>query len=212
MTRSPWASAASPTSTPSRPPHLLETRSSSRSPGFTFTEAEVELCAGSNGQSANPLYWRAFLADNTGGGDVVRVRRSPRSAWLPAAARGGWVAFEVPDGSSVASVVLTDQLFAGIGRWTTASAVSVSSPLAPASPPTAGALGSTADIGGGATAVVRSVTPNAPPTNEFFGPSPGRQLVEVSVELCAGSAPLAVNPLYWLLTGEDSVTGSASLR
>ena len=59
--------------------------------------------------------------------------------------------------------------------------------------------------------MIRSFTPNAPPRNQFSTPDPGNQLVEIDVELCAGSAPLSVNPLYWLVTDSGNVTYGAEL-
>ena len=179
-------------------------------PGFTLTEADVEICAGEDGQSVNPLYWKAFLADNTEA--EVNFGSTLQTVGLaPGGCTRGFVAFAVPEGATVADVVLTDELLSEQARWSTATSVPVTSALTPSSPVAASPLGTLLTLADDATAVVRSVTPGAPPTNEFFPVAAGDQLVEIDVELCAGTASLAVNPLYWLVTAQDNTTGGASL-
>ena len=114
-------------------------------------------------------------------------------------------------GATVDDIVLTDALFGEIGRWSTATAVPIDAPLGTGPELSAAAIGEIIELEGGGTAVVRSITPNAPPSSEFLPVEPGRQLVDADVELCAGSEPLSVNPLYWLMTAQDNYTGGASL-
>ena len=180
-------------------------------PGFTFTEAEVELCAGSDRTSINPLYWTAFLTDNTEAEVSILSTDLQTFDMAPGACSRGWVAFSVPDGGTLGDVVLTSQLFSEIGRWTTATTAPVTAPLTSGSVLLAAAIGEPVELDDGGTAVVRSITPNAPPANELFPAEPGRQLVDVDVELCAGSESLSINPLYWLMTAQDNYTGGASL-
>ena len=179
-------------------------------PGFTFTEAEVEICAGEDGQSANPLYWKAFLADNTEA-DVSFGSELQTVGLAPGGCTRGWVAFSVPDGATVSDIVLTDAILSEIARWSVASSTPVEGPLTPFKTVEAGALGAPLELDAGATAVVRSITANATPSNEFTTVDPGHQLVEIDVELCAGTEPLSVNPLYWLATAQDHYTGGAAL-
>ena len=180
-------------------------------PGFTFTEADIEQCAGSDSMSINPLYWKAFLTDNTEAEVAILSNDLQTFDMAPGACSRGWVTFSVPDGGTVADVVLTSQLFSEIGRWTTETTVPVTAALTSETAVEAAALGATVELDGGGTAVVRSITPNAPPTNEFLPAEPGRQFVDVDVEVCAGSESLSVNPLYWLMTAQDNFTGGASL-
>jgi hypothetical protein len=180
-------------------------------PGFTFTEADVEQCAGSDRLSINPLYWKAFLTDNTEAEVSILSNDMQTFDMAPGGCSRGWVAFSVPDGATIADVVLTSALFSEIGRWTAETTVPVSGPLASGTEVESAALGETVELEGGATAVVRSITPNAAPTNELFPAAAGRQLVDADVELCAGTEPLSVNPLYWLMTAQDNYTGGASL-
>jgi hypothetical protein len=180
-------------------------------PGFTYTEAEVEQCAGSERLSINPLYWKAFLTDNTEAEVSILSNDMQTFDMAPGGCSRGWVAFSVPEGATIGDVVLTDELFSEIGRWTAETTVPVSGPLTSSSAVETAALGETVELTGGGTAVVRSIAPDAPPTNELFPAEAGRQYVDVDVELCAGSEALSVNPLYWLLTAEDNYTGGASL-
>ena len=180
-------------------------------PGTTFTRVAVELCAGSKPLSVNPLYFSAALDDNTTADVALGGQALETFTVAPGGCTGGTVDVTVPDGRTVGSVVLTGGLLSEVGRWSTASANPVVAPLAPTSPPASAALGELATLDDGATAVIRSFTPNAPPRNQFSTPDPGNQLVEIDVELCAGSAPLSVNPLYWLVTDTGNVTYSAEL-
>ena len=180
-------------------------------PGFTFTEADVELCAGSDRMSINPLYWKAFLTDNTEAEVAILSNDLQTFDMAPGACSRGWVTFSVPDGGTLRDVVLTSELFSEIGRWTTETTVPVTAPLTSETAVAAATLSETVELDGGGTAVVRSITPNAPPTNEFLPAEPGRQFVDVDVEVCAGSESFSVNPLYWLMTAQDNYTGGASL-
>lgn len=179
-------------------------------PGFAFTEAEVEICAGEDGQSSNPLYWQAFLADNTEA-DVSFASDLETVGLPPGGCTRGWVAFSVPEGAAVSEVVLTDALFSETARWSAATSTPISGPLTPSQTVGSGAVGALLDLDGGATAVVRSIIPNAEPSSQFIAVEAGHQLVEIDVELCAGTEPLNVNPLYWLATAEDHYTGGAAL-
>ena len=179
-------------------------------PGFTFTDAEVEICAGEDGQAANALYWKAFLPDNTEaevslGSDLQTVGLATGGCTR------GWVTFSVPEGAAVTDIVLTDPLFREIARWSTASSIPVAAPLEPAHGIEAVAVAAPVELDDAARAVVRSVTTNAVPDNEFMSVAPGHQLVEIDVELCAGSEPFTVNPLYWVVTAQDHYTGGATL-
>ena len=180
-------------------------------PGTTFTRIAVELCAGSKPLSVNPLYWTAALDDNTTADVALGGQTLETYAVAPGGCTAGTVDVTVPDGRTVASVVLTNTLLGVTGRWSTASAKPVTSPLTPTSPPASAAPGEVASLADGATAVVRSFTPNAAPRNQLSTPDPGNQLIEIDVELCAGSAPLSVNPLYWLLTDAGNITYGAEL-
>lgn len=180
-------------------------------PGTTVTTAEVEACGGNDGFNANALYWTAFLDDNTAAENYLFADDFQTIGLRPGACTRGLVSFEVPDGKTVASIVLTGPLFDETARWTVAGAVPVTEPLQPVEAMETTPLGSTAEFGAGHTAVVRSVVDGAPPLNEFFGPGAGRQFNQIDVELCAGSEPLPVNPLYWLGSGTDSWMGSAGL-
>lgn len=180
-------------------------------PGFTFTRLDVELCAGPSGLSTNPLYWIGFLEDNSvadvslGGGDFQTVTLAPGGC------NRGLIDLELPEGHTVVAVVLTGGLFSEIARWDTTDSVPTGAPLDSGLEVQSEALGTSAALTGGATAVVKSVVPNADPLNDFFGPDTGRQFVRIEVELCAGSEALSVNPLYWLAVAEDNRMGSASL-
>ena len=168
------------------------------------------MCAGEDGQSTNPLYWKAFLADNTEA-DVSFTSDLQTVGLRPGGCSRGWVAFSVPDGAAVADIVLTDNLFSESARWSAGSSSAVTGPLTPFQDVEAGTVGTALDLDGGGTAVVRSITPNAAPSSQFITVEPGRQLVEIDVELCAGTEPLSVNPLYWLVTAADHYIGGASL-
>ena len=131
-------------------------------PGFTFTEADVEQCVGSDSMSINPLYWKAFLTDNTEAEVAILSNDLQTFDMAPGACSRGWVAFSVPDGGTIGDVVLTSELFSEIGRWTTETTVPVTAPLTSETGVAAAALGETVELDGGGTAVVRSITPNAP--------------------------------------------------
>ncbi len=180
-------------------------------PGFTFSRADVEVCAGPGGYNANPLYWSAFLDDNTTADVALGGQDFETYDVAPGGCTRGTVDFSVPDGRTVASVVVTGALLDEIGRWSAATATPVIAPLAATVPVDAAALGETVTLDDGHSATVRSVTPHAPAPNPFSEPDAGRQLVNIDVELCAGSEPLSVNPLYWLATSTDHYTGSAML-
>jgi hypothetical protein len=106
---------------------------------------------------------------------------------------------------------MTGTLFEEQARWSTSSSSPVGGPLTPSSPPEAAAPGETVTLEGGATAVVRSVNPDAPPRNDFSTPEQGRKFVEADVQICAGDEPYSVNPLYWLATMSDNYTASVEL-
>lgn len=179
-------------------------------PGFSFTEIEVEVCAGTDGWSLNPLYWTGFLEDNTEAGPALGGQDLQTAGLAPGGCGRGWVALNVPDGNTVADIVLLGTMFNERARWTTDGAEAVDGPLIPTSPPTAVSLGEEMSTGNGSTATVRSVTPGVP-APQFVTVDEGRQLIELDVEQCAGTAPLSVNPLYWLLTTQDNYIGQAEL-
>lgn len=179
-------------------------------PGFTFTEVEVEMCAGSDGWSVNPLYWSGFLADNTEASTSFAGNELSTTTLAPGGCARGWVALEVPDGEEVADVVLTSALFSEKARWSTDSSQPVSGPLEPSSPPNAAALGEAMDTGSQSTATVRTITAGIP-APDFVSVREGWQLIEIDVEQCAGSESLPVNPLYWSLTTADNFVAQAEL-
>ena len=178
--------------------------------GTTLSRVDVEVCAGSEGYSANSLYWLGFLEDNTSvdpfvfGGDLPTVGIAPGSCIR------GSIDLQVPDGHTLASVVMRGTLFEEAARWDVTSSVPVSAPLQSPNPSTVSGLGETITLSDGSTAVVKSVVPNAPPLEEFFPPDPGRQYVRVEVEQSAGSVPRQVNPAYWYAAAEDNSTGEAT--
>ncbi len=180
-------------------------------PGTTITGVEVEACAGDDGFNANPLYWTAFLDDNTAAENYLFADDFEAVSLKPGACIRGIVTFTVPDGRTVSSVVLTGQLFEETARWLVEGAVPVTERLQPVQPVEAAALGESVTFGAGHSAVVRSVVDNSAPLSEFFGPETGRQFSQIDVELCAGSESLAVNPLYWLGATAERWMGSAAL-
>ena len=180
-------------------------------PGSTLTRIAVELCAGSKPLSVNPLHWGAPLDDNTMADVALGGQTLETLTVAPGRCTGGTVDVTVPDGRAVASVVLRNTLLSETGRWSTASANPVTSPLTPTSPAASAVSGEVASLADGATAVVRSFTSNAAPRNQFSTPDPGDQFVEIDVELCAGSVPLSVNPLHWLLSDAGNTTYGAEL-
>ncbi len=180
-------------------------------PGTTFTRIAVEQCAGDDGVSVNSLYFRGFLEDNTSAEVALGAQDLATIGLRPGGCVAGNVDVAVPDGHILATVVLTGALFDELARWSTASAVPVDGPLLATSPPVSAAPGEVVTLTDGATAVVRTVTPNAAPRSDFFTPSDGNQFVEASVEICAGTEPYQVNPLYWAVTMTDNFTASAAL-
>lgn len=180
-------------------------------PGMTVTVAEVEACGGDDGFNANALYWSAFLESNESADNYLFADDFPTASLKPGACVRGQVSFEVPEGSAVASIVLTGPLFDETARWTVAGAQPVAERLQPVIQPEAAAVGESVMFGNGHTAVLRSATDSAPPLNEFFAPDPGRQLTQLDVEVCAGEESLPVNPLYWVAFNSEHWSGSAEL-
>jgi hypothetical protein len=178
--------------------------------GNTITRLDIEGCAGTEGLYFNSLYWQGFAEDNTSidsflfGGDL------PTFEIAPGACIRGLIDLEVPAGKTVSSVVMQGSLFQEAARWNTNESVPVDGPLVATAPITTFGLNETAKLPDGATAVVRAVTPNAPPLDDFFPPAPGRQLVRADVEVCAGTTPLEVGPIYWYVSATDSRTGEAT--
>lgn len=178
--------------------------------GNTITRLDVEGCAGSDGLYFNSLYWQGFAEDNTSidsflfGGDL------PTFQIAPGACIRGLIDLEVPPGKTVTSVVMQGSLFEEAARWNTSESVPVDGPLVAASPVTTFGLNETAKLADDATAVVRAVTPNAPPLDDFFPPDEGRQLVRADVEVCAGTVPLDIGPIYWYVSATDNRTGEAT--
>ena len=178
--------------------------------GNTITRLDVEGCAGTDGLYFNSLYWQGYAEDNTSidsflfGGDL------PTFEIAPGACIRGLIDLEVPAGKTVSSVVMQGSLFDEAARWNTKESVPVDGPLVAATPVTTFGLNETAKLPDGATAVVRVVTPNAPPLDDFFPPDPGRQLVRADVQVCAGAVPLDVGPIYWYVSATDSRSGEAT--
>lgn len=175
-------------------------------PGFTFTEAELELCAGPRGAFVYSRSLMAFLDDHTEaevsiGSDLRGVELSPGGCTR------GFVVFHVPAGATVADIVFTDDSFTEVARWSVASAVPVDAPLQPAQSAAATPVGTAVELGEGATAVVRSVTADATPVSDDRSAPAGYQLVELDVEVCAGTDELRVSPRHWLVTAQDHYTG-----
>jgi hypothetical protein len=177
-------------------------------PGTTLTRLDVEGCAGTEGLYMNSIYWIGFLEDNTSVDPYILSGDLPSLTVAPGACLRGTIDLEVPDGHTVSSVVMRGSLFDEVARWSTASTNAPQSPLTAGNPITANGLAETVTLSSGATAVVRSVTPGAPPLDDFFQPAAGRQLVRVDVELCAGSSPLNVNPIWWFAAAADNRMGS----
>jgi hypothetical protein len=100
-----------------------------------------------------------------------------------------------------------DEMFEEAARWSTASSSEVTGPLRSDTDVESVPLGEVVTLPEGHTAVARSVTPNFPPPDEFADPGPGRQLVEVDVEVCAGSTSLQVSPIDWVVVAEDNRVG-----
>lgn len=178
--------------------------------GNTITRLDVEGCAGTEGLYFNSLYWQGFAEDNTSidaflfGGDL------PTFEIAPGACIRGLIDLEVPAGKNLSSVVMQGTLFQEAARWNTNDSVPVDGPLVAAAPVTTFGLAETAMLPDGATAVVRAVTPNAPPLDDFFPPDAGRQLVRADVQVCAGTTPLDVGPIYWYVSATDNRTGEAT--
>lgn len=179
-------------------------------PGFTFTEIEVEMCAGSDGLNSNPLYWSGFTESNTQVEASLAGNDLQTLGLAPGGCARGWVAVSVPEGDAVVDVVLTDAVFDEIARWSATESVAIDGPLSGSEPPVADELGQPMELSEGATATVRSVTPGVP-APQFVTVEDGRQLVELDVEQCAGSEQLDVNPLYWTLTTRDNYLAGAEL-
>ncbi|HEX9258235.1 MAG TPA: hypothetical protein VF855_01770, partial [Acidimicrobiales bacterium] len=126
-------------------------------PGTSFARVDVEQCAGTEPLTVNPFYWSGQLDDNTtadvalGAQDFVSFDVGPNGC-----VRGD-VYLTVPDGRTVKSVVLTDNLLSEVGRWRVSGAGSPpASPLAGDKPPTAAAIGEKVTVEDGSTAVVKS--------------------------------------------------------
>lgn len=180
-------------------------------PGFTLTLVEVEACGGEDGFNANPLYWTAFLDDNTAADNFLFADDFETIGLRPGACTRGLVSFEVPDGHTVTSVVLTGALLEETARWTEDGAIPVTDRLQPHVTADSWPVNTAIEFGAGHTAEVRSVTDGAAPLSDFFEPEPGRQFTQIDVELCAGTEPLPVNPLYWLGATTENWMGSAAL-
>ena len=179
-------------------------------PGTSLTRLEIEGCGGRDGFATSSLNWLGFLEDNTSvdaflfGGDLESVTVAD------GACIRGSVDLQVPDGHNVVSVVMRDSLFQEAARWDTTTATPVDAPLQSPKPVSTFGVGEKATFPDGSTAVLKSVTPNAPPLNEFSPPDPGRQLVRIEVEQCAGSTPLSVSGVYWYAAAVDNRTGSST--
>ena len=180
-------------------------------PGTSYTRVAVELCAGSDGLSVNPLYFQGFLDDNMSADTSILSHDLASVDLRPGGCSAGTVDLVVPDGRILGSVVMTGAAFDEVARWSTAASNPVGAPLTPVLQPESAALGETVTLDDGATAVVQAVTPNAPPRNDFYAPEPGRQFVDAAVQICAGSAPYSVNPLYWFATMADHFTAGADV-
>lgn len=180
-------------------------------PGTTFTRFSVEACAGKEGFNANPLYFVGFLDNNTTADVALGGQDFETFAVAPGGCTGGTIDLIVPDGRTLASIAITDPLLREVGRWDTTADHPITGPLASTISPAAVTLGANSSLADGATAVVRTVTPNAPPPNQFTTPAPGNQFVAIDVQLCAGTKPLSVNPLYWLATDTTNHTTGAAL-
>jgi hypothetical protein len=180
-------------------------------PGNTITAVEVEACAGPDGFAANAFYWSAFLSDNTTAENYLFADDFPSVRLTPGGCVLGVITYEVPDGLPVTSVVLANDIFEEIGRWTVDGAVTPAAPLVPETEPASVPIGETVTFGPGHTATLRTVTDAAEPLEDIFPPQPGRQYNRIDVEVCAGSEPLNVNGLSWSGVATDHSMGTSAL-
>jgi hypothetical protein len=179
--------------------------------GHTLSAAELEACAGPDGFSVNPLEWLTFLDDGTSADPFLFGGELPTLRLAPGGCVRGSIEFEVPAGRTLASVVLIDVFREEQARWMREGAVEPDGRLVAANPPDARSVGETLTFGPDHTATVRSVDDDAAPLEEFNRPAEGRQYARLDVELCAGTEPLAIGPIYWVGITEDGWAGTSAL-
>ena len=178
-------------------------------PGSTFTSATVEVCAGTEGQSVNPLNWEAFLDDDRAADVALGAQTLATIDLPPGGCAKGDVLFEVPEGQAVARVVLNEG-FDAVARWDAGrSAAAVEGPLpAPvdldAAPLGAPAATPAADV------TVHAVVAGSAPANEFIDVPEGSSLTALDVEVCATEAG-SVNPLSWAVQLDDNTVVDLNL-
>ncbi|HTH06487.1 MAG TPA: hypothetical protein VL916_11485 [Ilumatobacteraceae bacterium] len=178
-------------------------------PGFTFTRVDVEMCAGTESLYASPIYFMAFLDDNSEAQLSFLGMDLPAAGLAPGGCARGLIDFNVPDGHTVADIVFLNEIFEEAARWSTASSNDIDGPLSSGVEVESSPLGETLTVESGETVVAKSITP-IEPEDDFSDPGPGRQLYEIDVEVCAGSEPVSVNPYSWVIVGEDNRLGGPS--
>ena len=180
--------------------------------GYSLTRVVVEMCAGSEMLTVNPLYWTAFddqdveVASSIFDEDLVAVDVAPGGCV------SGSISFEVRDGTTLASVVLTDQVLVEIARWDATSPATVDGPLQPSVSPTALGPDEVATIENGGTAELVSLVMDVPRDDAFGDLPEGWFVAELSVRMCAGSETLMVNPEYWFLVTTDNYMAGSSMN
>lgn len=180
--------------------------------GFSLTRIDFEACAGRNGFAGlNPLFWVASLDDGTSADVFVLSYDIILLGVAPGACIRSQLDFEVPPQRSVTTVGVRDSGYLVAANWSTASAVAIADPLTSPTPVQASVVGQIVPFGDfGATATLRTVTPNSAPLDPIFPADPGRQLTRVDVEVCAGSEPMYSSPQNWFATTIDGQIGAAA--
>lgn len=178
-------------------------------PGGRFSSADVELCAGDEPLSVNPLNFSANTATNR----VIQLALGAQTLQTyelaPNACTRGIVMFSIPVEETMQDLVYSD-LFTEAARIPVTAAVAPQAPLAQTEPPAAQAIGAKIDMGSAGAATVYAVTPGVAP-NQFVTLPEGATLTSVDVELCATTESVSVNPLNFFGTLSDNTMLSTEL-
>ncbi len=165
--------------------------------------AEVEMCAGSAPFEVNALAWAGELPDDVGRDVPITGHDLVTTTLAPGGCARGWVDLGVDVEESLAAVVLTDDAFAEIARWSTGEVQVSDGPLVPSVIAASTSAGEDVSLVAGGSARLESVE-----TLGVADDDDTRELVEIRVVRCAGSEPLVVDPLLWLSTSVDHYTAS----
>jgi hypothetical protein len=179
-------------------------------PGSSFTVLDVEQCAGDDSLPTNPLYWSAQLDDGTMVEATIGAQGFETITLASGGCQRGDVVVTVPDGRTVTSVVLTNEILVETGRWQVQPAAPPETPLEPEEDPESSPVGEQIEALDGYV-VAHGLTPDAPPANEFATPPARTTFPRLDVEVCAGDEPIPVNPLYWFGVLDDSTILEAHL-